>query len=178
MSMVDAVLQEFDNEAKTTRRVLERVPTDKLTWKPHPKSMSLGELALHVAGSPAVISGWCCESETTFTGEKMPEPKSQAEILAAHDQGVKTVKESLTKVGDEGLKEMWSAKAGGATLMQMPKTALVRAIVMNHWIHHRGQLSVYLRLLDIPVPSIYGPSADENPFAAAAAPAGATAGAA
>jgi len=167
MSMVAAVLQEFDNEAKTTRRILERVPDDKLAWKPHPKSMSLGELALHVAGSPAVISGWCCEAETTLTGAKMPEPKSQAEILAAHDQGVKTVKESLTKVGDEGLKAMWSAKAGGATLMSMPKTALVRAIVMNHWIHHRGQLSVYLRLLDIPVPSIYGPSADENPFAAA-----------
>jgi len=84
-----------------------------------------------------------------------------------NDQGVKTVKESLTKVGDEGLKAMWSAKAGGATLMSMPKTALVRAIVMNHWIHHRGQLSVYLRLLDIPVPPIYGPSADENPFTAA-----------
>ncbi len=166
MSIVAAVLQEFDNEAVTTRRVLERVPNDKLAWKPHPKSMSLGELALHVASSPAVICGWCCEDETTFTGEKMPEPRSTAEILAAHDQGVKTVKESLTKVGDEGLKKMWTAKAGGATLMQMPKTALLRGIVMNHWIHHRGQLSVYLRLLDVPVPSIYGPSADENPFAA------------
>src|SRR5215212_2294086 len=168
MSMVAAVLQEFDNEASTTRRVLERVPGDKLGWKPHPKSMSLGELALHVASSPAVICGWCCEDETNFSGEKPPVPQSTADILAAHDQGVKTVKESLTKVGDDGLARMWTAKAGGATLMQMPKTALVRAIVMNHWIHHRGQLSVYLRLLDIPVPSIYGPSADENPFAARA----------
>jgi uncharacterized damage-inducible protein DinB len=79
---------------------------------------------------------------------------------------VKTVKATLGKLGDEGLKEMWTAKAGGNTLMSMPKTALVRAIVMNHWIHHRGQLSVYLRLLDVAVPSIYGPSADENPFAA------------
>jgi uncharacterized damage-inducible protein DinB len=166
--MTAAFLQEFDTEARTTRRMLERVPADKLTWKPHPKSMSLGELALHVAGSPGTISCWCTEDETTFTGEKAPEATSCAQILAAHDQGVNTVKESLTKVGDEGLKTMWTAKAGGATLMQMPKAALVRAIVLNHWIHHRGQLSVYLRLLDVPVPSIYGPSADENPFAARA----------
>lgn len=166
MSMTAAFLQEFDNEAGTTRRVLERVPTDKLGWKPHPKSMSLGELALHVAATPAVIVGWCTEDETNLSGEKPPQPTSTADILAAHDQGVKTVKESLTKVGDEGLKAMWTAKAGGATLMQMPKAAVVRTVVLNHWIHHRGQLSVYLRLLDVPVPAIYGPSADENPFAA------------
>ncbi len=166
MSAIAAYLKEFDNEAATTRRVLERVPADKLAWKPHPKSMSLGELALHVAASPAVIAGWCTQDETTFKGDPTPSPASTDEILAAHDRGVTTVKESLTQVGDEGLKAMWSAKAGGATLMTMPKTALVRAIVLNHWIHHRGQLSVYLRLLDVPVPSIYGPSADENPFAA------------
>jgi len=166
MSMTAAFLKEFDNEASTTRRVLERVPADKLGWKPHPKSMSLGELALHVAASPGVIAGWCTQDETQFTGEKLPEPTSAEQILAAHDKGVQTVKDSLTTVGDEGLKSMWTAKAGGATLMAMPKSALVRAIVLNHWIHHRGQLSVYLRLLDVPVPSIYGPSADENPFAA------------
>ena len=166
MSMTAAFLTEFEMEAKTTRRVLERVPADKLSWRPHPKSMSLGELALHVAASPAVISGWCTEDETNFTGEKSPEPASTSDILAAHDKGVNSVKESLTKVGDEGMKSMWTAKAGGATLMAMPKAALVRAIVLNHWIHHRGQLSVYLRLLDVPVPAIYGPSADENPFAA------------
>jgi uncharacterized damage-inducible protein DinB len=128
--------------------------------------MSLGELALHVAVSPGVIVGWCAQDCTEFTGEKTPAPSSTADILAAHDKGVKTVKDTLGKLGDEGLKDMWTAKAGGATLMTMPKAALVRAIVMNHWIHHRGQLSVYLRLLDVPVPSIYGPSADENPFAA------------
>jgi uncharacterized damage-inducible protein DinB len=166
MSMCAAVLQEFDNEAGTTRRVLERVPTDKLGWKPHPKSMSLGELALHVAASPAVIAGWCTQDVTNFTGEKTPAPSSTADILAAHDKGVKTVKETLGQLGDEGLKATWSAKAGDQTLWTMPKSALVRSIVMNHWIHHRGQLSVYLRLLDVAVPSIYGPSADENPFAA------------
>ena len=166
MSMTDAILQEFDNEAGTTRRVLERVPTDKLGWKPHPKSMSLGELALHIAGSPAVIAGWAEQGETEFKGDPNPTPASTAEVLAAHDAGVKTVKDTLGSLGDEGLKGMWTAKAGGATLMTMPKAALVRTIVLNHWYHHRGQLSVYLRLLDVAVPSIYGPSADENPFAA------------
>jgi len=165
MSMTAALLQEFDNEAKTTRRVLERVPTDKLAWKPHPKSMSLGVLALHIAGSPAVICGWAAEDETQFKGEPLPTPASTDEILSAHDASVKTSKEILGGIGDEGMQKMWTAKAGGNTLMAMPKAALVRTIVMNHWIHHRGQLSVYLRLLDVPVPPIYGPSADENPFA-------------
>jgi uncharacterized damage-inducible protein DinB len=168
MSATAAFLQEFENEAKTTRRVLERVPTDKLSWKPHPKSMSLGELALHVAASPMVVSGWCTQAETNFTGEKTPQPTSTEEILGAHDKGVGAVKDALTQVGDEGLKAMWTAKAGGATLMALPKQVLVRNLVLNHWIHNRGQLSVYLRLIDVSVPSIYGPSADENPFAAAA----------
>jgi uncharacterized damage-inducible protein DinB len=166
MSMTSALLQEFDNEAGTTRRVLERVPQDKLAWKPHPKSMSLGVLALHVAASPGVICGWACEDVTEFKGEASPTPTSTGEILAAHDASVKSSKEILSRLGDEGLKGTWTGQAGGNTLMTMPKAALVRSIVMNHWIHHRGQLSVYLRLLDVPVPSIYGPSADENPFAA------------
>ena len=166
MSMITALLQEFENEAKTTRRVLERVPSDKLAWQPHPKSMSLGVLALHVAASPGVICGWAEQDVTQFKGDPSPAPASTEEILAAHDRSVTTTKDILGKLGDEGLKGMWSAKAGDNTLMTMPKAALVRAIVMNHWIHHRGQLSVYLRLLDVPVPSIYGPSADENPFAA------------
>jgi uncharacterized damage-inducible protein DinB len=166
MSMCQAMLQEFENEAKTTRRVLERVPADKLAWKPHPKSMSLGTLALHVASSPGQIIGWCTEDETNFTGEPSPQPSSTAEILAAHDASVKKMQETLPTIGDEGMQQLWTAKAGGHTLMTMPKSALARAIVMNHWVHHRGQLSVYLRLLDVPVPSIYGPSADENPFAA------------
>ena len=166
MSMTNAFLREFDNEASTTRRVLERVPDDKLGWKPHEKSMSLGVLALHVASSPGVTCGWACEDETTFKGEPVPMPSSTQEILAAHDQSVAKTKEQLTSIGDEGLEKMWTAKFGDQTLMTMPKSALVRAIVLNHWIHHRGQLSVYLRLLDVPVPSIYGPSADENPFVA------------
>lgn len=166
MSMTDAMLQEFDNEAGTTRRCLERVPTDKLDWTPHPKSMTLGALALHIAANPAMIVGWAAQDETGFTGEKTPPPASTADILAVHDAGVKTVRETLSTIGDEGLKKTWKGTAGGRTLMTMPKASLVRAIALNHWYHHRGQLSVYLRLLDVPVPSIYGPSADENPFAA------------
>ncbi len=166
MSRIAAIVQELENEATTTRRLLERVPSDKLTWKPHAKSMSLGELALHVAASPGVICGWAAQDVTQFTGEPLPKPKSTEEILAAHDHSIKTSKDLLGQIGDAGLDKMWSAKAGDNTLMSMSKASLVRAIVMNHWIHHRGQLSVYLRLLDVPLPSIYGPSADENPFAA------------
>jgi len=167
MSMTQAMLVEFDNEAKTTRRVLERVPSDKLSWKPHPKSMSLGVLALHVASAPGVIIGWCDVGETDFKGDPSPHPSSTDEILAAHDASVNKVKETLPKIGDAGMQGTWTGKAGGQTLMTMPKAALARSLVMNHWVHHRGQLSVYLRLLDVPVPSIYGPSADENPFARA-----------
>ena len=166
MSMTQAFLQEFDNEAKTTRRVLERVPADKFSWKPHPKSMSLGELALHTAMTPGMICGWACEEETKFTGDKAPVATSTAEIVAAHDTSVAKMKETMGQLGDSGLMKSWKASSGGQTLFEMPKAALIRSIALNHWYHHRGQLSVYLRLLDVPVPSIYGPSADENPFAA------------
>ena len=165
MSMTAAILQEFDTEAGTTRRVLERVPTDKLGWKPHAKSTSLGELAMHTAMIPGVICGWATEDEFVFKGDKTPTPTSTADIVAAHDASVKTVKEILGRLGDAGLMANWKASANGKQLFAMPKAALVRAVALNHWYHHRGQLSVYLRLLDVAVPSIYGPSADENPFA-------------
>jgi uncharacterized damage-inducible protein DinB len=165
--MTQAFLQEFDNEAKTTRRVLERVPADKFAWKPHPKSMSLGELAMHTALTPGTICGWACEEETKFgSGEKPPVAITTADIVAAHDKSVETMKQTMGQLGDGGLMQSWKATAGEQTLFEMPKAALIRSIALNHWYHHRGQLSVYLRLLDVPVPSIYGPSADENPFAA------------
>ena len=165
---VDAILKELEVETATTRRVLERVPADKLTWKPHPKSMSLGELAYHVATSPSYCSAWALEDVRDFgSGSgKTPEPTSTEEILKAHDEGVAKTRETLTTLGEEGLKARWKAVAGGNTIFEMPKAVLIRSIVLNHTYHHRGQLSVYLRLLDVPVPSIYGPSADENPFAA------------
>jgi uncharacterized damage-inducible protein DinB len=167
---VAAILGELEHENATTRRVLERVPDDKLSWRPHPKSMSLGELALHVAMSPGYIcEGWALQDNIDFGkggGGKPPEPTSTKEILAAHDASVAKTKDALNKLGDEGLKQQWKATMNGSPVFDMPKGALVRSIVCNHQYHHRGQLSVYLRLLDVAVPSIYGPSADENPFAA------------
>jgi uncharacterized damage-inducible protein DinB len=161
---VAALIQEFEMEAATTRRLLERVPTDKLDWTPHTKSMNLGKLAMHVASAPSYISTWPLVDNFEFTGSAQPVAASTADILAAHDAGIATVKANLTKLGDAGLAGMWSASAGGKKLMSMPRAAMVRALLMSHTYHHRGQLSVYLRLLDVPVPPIYGPSADENPF--------------
>jgi uncharacterized damage-inducible protein DinB len=166
---IAAILRELEQEHATTRRVLERVPEEKLSWKPHPKSMSLGELALHVAMSPGYIaSNWALQDVVQFGGGggKTPTPSSTNEILAAHDDSVTKTRDALTQLGDEGLDKPWKGEANGTTVFEMPKSALVRSIVLNHTYHHRGQLSVYLRLLDVPVPSIYGPSADENPMAA------------
>jgi uncharacterized damage-inducible protein DinB len=159
------LIQEFEAEARTTRRVLERVPGDKLTWTPHTKSMSLGRLAMHLASAPAAISTWPIADQYEFKGgDASPLPTSTDQIIAAHDKGVEQVKANLEKIGDSGLGASWSGVAGGKTLMTMPKAGLLRGLLMNHTYHHRGQLSVYLRLLDVPVPPIYGPSADENPF--------------
>lgn len=161
---IEELVQEFEAEAKTTRRVLERVPSDKLTWTPHAKSMSLGKLAMHVATAPAAISSWPVGDHFEFAGGAPPLPTSTDDILAAHDSGIARVKENLEKIGDAGLNAEWTAGMGGKTLMSMRKAAVLRALLMNHTYHHRGQLSVYLRLLDVPVPPIYGPSADESPF--------------
>jgi uncharacterized damage-inducible protein DinB len=171
MSVATAFLAEFEHEAKTTRRVLERVPSDKLSWRPHPKSMSLGKLAMHVASSPAVIHGWALEEVTEFGGgDPQPEPASTEEIVAAHDKSVARVKDILSCLTDEDCQKAWQArpKGGGPVFATMPRVVMLRSLGFNHIYHHRGQLSVYLRLLDVPVPSIYGPSADENPFAARA----------
>jgi len=169
---INSILGELEAESATTRRVLERVPSDKLGWKPHPKSMSLGELALHVAMTPGYISeGWACQDTVDFGkggGGKVPEPTSTQDILSAHDEGLNKTKNALAQIGDAGLGQQWTATMNGATVFDMSKAALIRSIVLNHTYHHRGQLSVYLRLLDVPVPSIYGPSADEAPFRATA----------
>jgi uncharacterized damage-inducible protein DinB len=167
MSLTQALIQEFEQESATTRRVLERVPDDRLAWKPHVKSMSVGELALHVAMSPGYIAEqWATKDSVEMSGggESAPQPKTTAEVLAVHDEGVKKTKAALAEIGDAGLQKDWKLTTkDGTTIMGMPKIALVRTIVMNHTYHHRGQLSVYLRMLDVPVPSIYGPSADEGP---------------
>ena len=165
---VAEILQEFDQEWATTRRVLERVPDEQLTWKPHEKSMTLGQLALHVAMGPGLICEWALQDSIESPGmTEMSQPVSRAEILGVHEESANKVKTALTTMGDAGLGRTWCLKKGGVTTMALPKSVLIRSIALNHNYHHRGQLSVYLRLLNVAVPSIYGPSADELPVAAA-----------
>ena len=167
--LTKALIEELEQESATTRRVLERIPGDRLRWRPHPKSMTIGGLAMHIALTPAFITGWALQDSVEAL-DSAPEfaPQSTDEILAAHDGSVTKAKTALTTLGDAGLAREWRMTKDGATLFGFPKAALVRAYALNHLFHHRGQLSVYLRLLDVPVPSIYGPSADENPMRVAA----------
>ncbi len=167
MSFCEAMLAEMAEEAHITRRLFERVPEDKLSWKPHPKSRSLGQLALHIAQIPGNVSAMAAQDVVeapSFANE--PEAKSRAELLQTLNQGLTTAKEILSKMDDQRLMDPWSVKKEGKVLMTVPRAGILRSILLNHYYHHRGQLSVYLRLLAVPVPSIYGPSADENPFAA------------
>jgi uncharacterized damage-inducible protein DinB len=166
MAIADALIGELEQEAATTRRVLERVPADKLSWKPHDKSMSLGQLALHIATTPGNIASMAVPNPAS-PPESFEQAVAQSvdELLPTLEDSVAKAKEILGGFDDAAMMETWSIGAGGKTLMSMPRIGWLRAIMLNHWYHHRGQLSVYLRLLDVPVPSIYGPSADENPFA-------------
>jgi uncharacterized damage-inducible protein DinB len=166
MPIADTLIAELDREAQTTRRVLERVPEDKLTWKPHVKSMSLGRLAQHVATIPGAISGMGkADSYDVANFTEPPALKSRAAILAAFDESLAQAKANMGAVSDAAMMTNWSFVMGGKPIMTVPRIGLYRGILLNHLYHHRGQLTVYLRLLDVPVPSIYGPSADENPFA-------------
>ena len=166
MAIADALIGEFEQEAATTRRVLERVPADRLSWKPHEKSMSLAELAWHIATIPGNVASLAATNPAAFPESLKLEPISSVEqLLLTFDDSVAKAKEIVGGFDDASMMENWSAAAGGKTLFAMPRIGLLRALMLNHWYHHRGQLSVYLRLLDVPVPSIYGPSADENPFA-------------
>jgi uncharacterized damage-inducible protein DinB len=164
MSMIEALIQELEQEAQTTKRVLERVPGDRLAWKPHQKSMSLGQLALHVATTPGGVSEMVRQSPFPVPEFTQPSAATAAELIPALDESVAKAKQNLRAIGDAGLGGMWRVVAADKELMAMPVGAVLRFIMLNHWYHHRGQLSVYLRELGVPVPSIYGPSADENPF--------------
>ena len=174
MAIIDALLAELEQESITTRRVLERVPQAHLSWKPHPKSMSLGQLALHVAtvpGNVAELASIDTVPEPPSFG--LPEAATAAELVPALTASVHKARYHLGSFDDAAMGATWRLMAGGREIMAMPRAALARAIMLNHWYHHRGQLLVYLRLLDLPVPSVYGPSADENPFAEALAAAAA-----
>ena len=164
MTMIEALLQELNQEAQTTRRVLERVPGDQLGWKPHAKSMSLGQLALHVATVPGNVATITQQSPHSLPQFAQPSATSAAELVPALEQSIATATRILRSMDDAGLSKVWQVVDGQREVLALPVGAVMRSIMLNHWYHHRGQLSVYLRLLDVPVPSIYGPSADENPF--------------
>jgi uncharacterized damage-inducible protein DinB len=168
MKMIDGLLAELEQEAQTTRRVLERIPQAHLSWKPHPKSMSLGQLALHVATVPGNVAEIAAVDTVpeppTFV---QPEAATAAELVPALTESVAKAKRALGGFDDARMGAMWRLQSGGRDIMAMPRVAFVRAIMLNHWYHHRGQLLVYLRMLNLSVPSVYGPTADENPFAAA-----------
>lgn len=163
MRLVDSILMELEQEAKATLRVLERVPANKLSWKPHPKSMSLGQLALHVASTPGNVANIAAVDSFELPPFSQAEATSSKEILEAHTQSVAEAKRLLGPMDDGKMMALWSATRDGKAFMTVPRIGVLRAIMLNHWYHHRGQLCVYLRLLDVPVPSVYGPSADEAP---------------
>jgi len=165
MPIVDSILMEIDQEAQTTKRVLDRIPEDKLAWKPHPKAFSLGQLALHIASAPGNVATAAAQDSFEAPNFAQPEAKSRQEVLDTFFKSLETAKGTLKNMNDARLTSMWSLTKDGKVLMSVPRIGFIRSIMMNHLYHHRGQLSVYLRMLNVPVPSIYGPSADENPFA-------------
>ena len=158
-----AILPEFDQEMANTRKSLERVPEDKLGFKPHEKSMTLGGLATHLA----TINHWAeaILGQDTFDVSTAPRPTeltSRAGLLEAFDQNTASARKAIAGSTDADFMKPWTLTSGSNTIFTLPRVAVVRSFIMNHGIHHRAQLGVYLRLNDVPVPSIYGPSADEG----------------
>ena len=165
MPIAQSLLPEFDHEMVTTRSLLERVPQEHADWKPHAKSMGLGALASHIGNIPTYGVAAMSGSELDLSPDSdspLPRPgyRNTPMLLRTFDEHVRQAREAIAAASDEQLREMWSLKNGGQVVLQLPRAAVLRTLVMNHLIHHRGQLSVYLRLLDVRLPSIYGPSAD------------------
>jgi uncharacterized damage-inducible protein DinB len=166
MSIAQNMLAELEQESQTTRRVLERVPQAHLGWKPHAKSMSLGQLALHVAVVPGNVAEIVARDSIEAPNFVHPQAERAVDLVPALEASVAKAKQHLAPLSDAAMGATWRMTRAGDEVMAMPRAAVARAIMLNHWYHHRGQLLVYLRLLDVPVPSVYGPTADENPFAA------------
>ena len=169
MAIKEALLPEFDQEMASTRRTLERVPEEKFEWRPHAKSGTMGWLAGHLANLPrwTVFTINADELDLAAGGtamEQPPMPTSTEEVLTTFDTHVSDARAAIAGASDDDLMKSWSLLQNGKTMMTLPKAAVLRSFVMNHVIHHRAQLGIYLRLNDLPVPSIYGPSADENPM--------------
>jgi len=166
MPIIDAFLAELEHESATTRRLLERVPEEKMGWKPHEKSMTLSRLSGHIAELPGWSKTILADDEFHMDresrhGYRAHRPETTAELLRVHDENVAGYRAAAEGVSDEHLRGRWKMYAGGKVLLDMTRTVALRSFVMNHLIHHRGQLSVYLRLLGVPLPPIYGPTADD-----------------
>ena len=166
-TIVSPITQEFRAEVPITKRLLDCIPADQLTWRPHPKSMSLGQLAGHIAAIPGRISAMAQQDsfdvlKGSFTP---PQPNSREEILATFEQSIRDAEQNLQSLTDERMAGTFRLMKGEREIFSQPRAAIIRTIMLNHWYHHRGQLSVYLRLLDVSLPVIYGRSADTDPFA-------------
>ena len=167
MALIDGMLQELELETVTTRRVLERVPSERLSWRPHPKARTLGQLAVHIATVPAAVAELVALTSPVQIPDfaDPPSPTSASELVPTLDRSIAKVKTALGGMDDATLLATWRLMRGERELVSLPRVAFLRSVMLNHWYHHRGQLTVYLRELDVPIPSVYGPSADENPFA-------------
>jgi uncharacterized damage-inducible protein DinB len=169
MAISQALLPEFDHEMANTRKTLERVPDEKFGWKPHEKSMAMGILATHIASLPGWVVQTMKQQSLDLAPEggepfKLPEANTTKEVLQLFDQSVSAARAVIADASDEEMLKPWSLLMTGKTIFTMPRAGVLRSFVISHGIHHRAQLGVYLRLNDVPVPSIYGPSADEQTF--------------
>ncbi len=162
MPIMDAILGEMDHESRSTTRVLERVPGEKLDWSPHPKSMTLGALAWHIARIPFVARTFLESGVFDLAASRPVEvPARTAEIVEEFHRNMTELRAVMKTLDDAAVKEPMTMRRGEETIVTIPKIAAIRSILLNHTYHHRGQLALYLRLLDLPVPAIYGKSADE-----------------
>jgi uncharacterized damage-inducible protein DinB len=166
MAINQSLLGEFDHEMASARKSIERVPDDKFGWKPHTKSMTMGALAGHIAMIPswAKMTLETPQFDVSPGGQPVQQPqlKTRAEVLAFFDKAVPEARAAIAGASDETMMQPWALLNGGKTVFSMPRVAVLRSMIMNHMVHHRAQLGVYLRLNDLPVPAIYGPSADET----------------
>ena len=163
MSIAQSLLAEFEIQAPITRRFLERLPEDKFTWKPHEKSMTAGQLAYHLAFVPGGVIRFVNANPTPEPTFNFPQPANRKEVLQALDESIATVRAELSKADDAHMSEVWHLTIGGRKVLSQPRGLFLRDVMLSHWYQHRGQFSVYLRILNVPVPASWGPSADEPP---------------
>ncbi|WP_152397925.1 DinB family protein [Paenibacillus cellulositrophicus] len=162
MNMIEDWIRELKREAESTRLLIERLPEEKLSWRPHPRSMSLGQLALHAAGVPGGLALLLDEAVSEAPVVPLPEPTTRKEVLEALEWSVSLAESKLREWGEDGLRNSWKLVSKGETILEAPRIDMARTLMFNHVYHHRGQLTVYLRLLGISVPGMYGPSADDQ----------------